>query len=201
MADERLFPATLMPDRDWWQALWPDPAAVLRKVGMKPGMRVVDLCCGDGHFTRTMCEWVESGETWALDIDAKLLQQAEQACKGQANFHSILGDARALPMRIDGVVDFVFMANTFHGVPDKAALSKAVHETLAPGGLFAIVNWYRLAREETTVLNQPRGPDTALRMQPEEVRAVVEPAGFALERLVDVGPYHYAAVFKQENTQ
>ena len=56
MPDERLFPATLMPDSDWWHALWPNPDAVLRNVGIKPGKRVVDLCCGDGHFTRPMCE-------------------------------------------------------------------------------------------------------------------------------------------------
>jgi len=46
MADKELFPATLMPDKDWWQALWPDPRAVLTAVGIEPGMQVVDLCCG-----------------------------------------------------------------------------------------------------------------------------------------------------------
>jgi hypothetical protein len=37
-------------------------------------------------------------------------------------------------------------------------------------------------------------------MEPEDVRAVVEPAGFVFERIVDVGPYHYGAIFtKPEN--
>jgi hypothetical protein len=47
------------------------------------------------------------------------------------------------------------------------------------------------------VLGQPRGPDTPLRMEPEDVRRVVEPAGFALSGIVDVGPYHYGAVFRK----
>ena len=38
------FPATTMPDANWWQALWPDPAKVLVEMGVEPGM-VVDLCC------------------------------------------------------------------------------------------------------------------------------------------------------------
>ena len=194
MNDDRLFPATIMPDSDWWHALWPDPEAVLRAVGIGPDMQVVDLCCGDGHFTKPMCQLVP-GKTWALDLDADLLGQAEQACRDHANFHSILGDARDLPARIRGPVDFVFIANTFHGVPDKTALSRAVRDALNEDGRFVIINWYRRPREETKVLDLPRGPDEELRMEPEDVRQVVEPAGFTLEKVVDVGPYHYGAIF------
>lgn len=195
MIANMLFPATVMPDKDWWQALWPDPEAVLRAVGIKPDMQVVDLCCGDGHFTRPMCQLVYPGTTWALDMDAALLRQAEQACQGNSNFHPVLGDARELPKLIGAPVDFVLIANTFHGVPDKTGLSRAVHQALKPGGRFAIINWYRRPREETTVLDHPRGPDTELRMEPDDVRQVVEPAGFTLDKVVDVGPYHYGAVF------
>lgn len=195
MNDDALFPYTIMPDKDWWQALWPDTEAVLRKVGIEPDMQVVDLCCGDGHFTKTMCQLVHPGKTWALDLDEDLLGQAERACQDNPNFHAILGDARELPKQIDEPVDFVFIANTFHGVPDKTGLSQAVHQVLKPDGRFAIINWYRRPREETTVLDQPRGPSTELRMEPEDVQQVVEPAGFKLEQVVDVGPYHYGAVF------
>lgn len=195
MQNGDLFPATLMPDKDWWQALWPDPEAVLRSVGIKPGMQVVDLCCGDGHFTRPMCQLVRPGKIWAVDLDAELLGQAEQTCQKNPNFHPVLGDARELPTQVSEPVDFVFIANTFHGVPDKTGLSQVVHQALKPGGRFAIVNWYRRPREETIVLDQPRGPDTELRMEPEDVRHVVEPAGFKLDKLIDVGPYHYGAVF------
>ena len=45
------FEGTGMPEPGWWEALWPDPAKVLRDVGVTPGMDVVDLCCGDGWFT------------------------------------------------------------------------------------------------------------------------------------------------------
>lgn len=195
MTDKRLFPATIMPDKDWWHALWPDPEAVLRAVGIGSGMEVVDLCCGDGHFTRPMCELVKTGKTWALDLNPELLGQAEQVCAQNPNFHAILGDARELPAQISARVDFVFIANTFHGVPDKTALAKAVHDVLKKDGRFAVINWYRRPREETKVLDQPRGPDMELRMEPDDVRRAVEPAGFTLEKVVDVGPFHYAAVF------
>ena len=195
MSDERLFPATIMPDKDWWHALWPNPETVLRTVGIEHNMDVVDLCCGDGHFTWPMCQLVDHGSIWALDLDATLLAEAEQACHDSPNFQAILGDARDLPERIGKPVDFVFIANTFHGVPDKTGLAEAVYSSLKEGGRFAVINWYRRPRDETRILDQPRGPDAALRMEPEDVRRVVEPAGFRLETVVDVGPYHYGAVF------
>lgn len=195
MNDDALFPATIMPDKDWWHALWPDPEAVLRSVGIGAGMNVVDLCCGDGHFTKPMCRLVHPGQTWAVDLDEVLLGQTRHSCEDNPNFHAILGDARELPKQVSEPVEFVFIANTFHGVPDKTALAKAAHQVLKMGGHFAIINWYRRPREETSVLGKPRGPSIDLRMEPEDVQQAVEPAGFKLERVVAVGPYHYGILF------
>jgi len=193
--NKHLFPATQMPDSDWWQALWPDPEGVLRILGIKAGMQVVDLCCGDGHFTGPMCKQVRPGNVYALDIDAGLLSQAGQTCREYENFHAILGDASELPILLPEPVDLVFIANTFHGVPDKTRLSGSAYEALKPEGRFIIVNWHKRPREETAVLGQPRGPRTELRMTPENVRQAVEPAGYKLDKVVEVGPYHYGAVF------
>jgi hypothetical protein len=89
------------------------------------------------------------------------------------------------------------MANAFHGVPDRTRLSRAVRETMKPAGLFAIVNWHQRPREETTVLGEPRGPKTELRMPPHETIAAVEAGGLKLRMLVEVPPYHYGVVFNR----
>ncbi len=93
-------------------------------------------------------------------------------------------------------MDYVLIANTFHGVPEKTAMARAVASVLNPGGQFAIVNWHPLPRKRTVVLNKPRGPKTQMRMSPDDVRVVVEPAGFMLERVVELPPFHYGAVFR-----
>lgn len=190
-----IFPATIMPDKDWWHALWPNPEVVLTMIGIEPNMDIVDLCCGNGHFTKPMCELVYPGKTWALEIDPELLKQCKLECKEFSNFQAILGDARQLAELIGEPIDYILVANTFHGVPDKPALVKAVHESLKPSGQFAVINWQHRPREETTVLDKPRGPDTELRMHPVDVQRIVEPMGFASNKVIDVGPYHYAAVF------
>lgn len=101
----------------------------------------------------------------------------------------------ALSRSIPAPVDYVLIANTFHGVPDKKALAREIAAALKPGGRFAIVNWYPIPREQTRVLDKPRGPGTELRMSPEQTHTAVEPAGFALEALVELPPYHYGAIF------
>lgn len=196
-AVKKFFPATAMPDRDWWAALWPDPEGVVRLLGVSPGTVVVDLCCGDGYFTAPLAQIVE-GNVYGVDIDPAMLEQtrAELERAGTTALDLIRADARDLPELLPGKVDYVLIANTFHGVPDKTAMARAVAAVLHPAGRFAVVNWRPLPRERTVVLNKPRGPKTEMRMSPEDVRSVVEPAGFALEQVVDLPPFHYGAVFR-----
>lgn len=190
------FQGTGMPDPDWWQALWPDPARILSEAGLAAGMRAIDLCAGDGWFTLPMAQL--AGEVFAIDIDAGLLAEARRRldAAGVTNARFIKGDAFNLARLVPAPMDFVFLGNAFHGVPDRRRLADAVRDSLAPEGLFAIVNWHAKPREETIVLGAPRGPATSLRLPPEETIAAVAPAGFILDRLVELPPYHYAAVFR-----
>ncbi|MBU2835060.1 class I SAM-dependent methyltransferase [Acidithiobacillus thiooxidans] len=199
MIQERLFPATGMPDRNWWQALWPDPDGVIKALGIKPGMTVVDLGCGYGYFTAAMARQVGAGHVIGFDLDPKMLDQAQLACEGMTNCEWLLGDAMELSRLAGAPADYVLIANTFHGAPNKTALAREVAAALKPNGRLAIVNWYPLPREETTVLDQPRGPSTPMRMSPKQICSVVEPAGFTLETPVELPPYHYGAVFVRAN--
>ncbi|MBK2957951.1 class I SAM-dependent methyltransferase [Enterobacter hormaechei] len=199
MIQDRLFPATGMPDRNWWHALWPDPDGVIKVLDIKPGMTVVDLGCGYGYFTAAIARRVEPGRVVGFDLDPEMLEQAQAACEGMANCNWLPGDAMELSRLLGAPADYVLIANTFHGVPDKTALAREVAMALKPGGRFAVVNWHPLPREETTVLDQPRGPSTELRMSPEQTRAIVEPAGFTLETLIELPPYHYGAIFVRPN--
>ena len=190
------FEGTEMPDAGWWEALWPDPARVLAESRLAAGMAAVDLCAGNGWFTLHMARIAR--RVAAIDIDGKLLESARLRLDeaGVTNCQFLVADAYDLAALVTEPVEFVFMANAFHGVPDQARLCKVVAGILSPGGLFAIVNWHRRPRQETTVLGAARGPKTELRMSPQDVQAIVEPSGFTLTRVAEVGPYHYSAIFK-----
>lgn len=195
-----LFPATSMPDRDWWTALWPDPTRVLAQLGIEASMSVLDLCCGDGYFSASLAKLVR-GKVHALDLDPAMIAKAraEVARQGASVLCWLNADARDITGLLHEQVDYVLMANTFHGVPDAAALVSAVGSVLRPSGLFGIVNWHALPRERTTVLGQPRGPQTELRLSPETVADIVEPEGFRRIRLVELPPYHYGMVFERRD--
>ncbi|PIO44958.1 methyltransferase [Phyllobacterium zundukense] len=191
-----------MPDRDWWAVLWPDPEGMLRRIGVQPEMTVLDLCCGDGYFTAPLARLV-GGRVYALDIDPLMIDQAkaEVARQGASVLKWICADAREVARLLPEPVDYVLMANTFHGVPDQPCLARAVRTLLRPQGVFCIVNWHAAAREETPVLGKPRGPGTDMRMSPDAVRTVVEPEGFRTARPVELPPYHYAAIFAQSSDE
>jgi protein-L-isoaspartate O-methyltransferase len=192
------FQGTEMPTAGWWEALWPDPAGVLAKVGLQPGMDVIDLCSGDGWFTLQIAKIAR--QVTAIDIDANLLEVARHRLteNGIRNCKFISGDAFDIA-KLATPSDFVFMANAFHGVPDCAWLAQAVKSALKPGGHFAIVNWHKGPCEETTILGEPRGPKTELRMSPEETIKLVESGGLKCTSIVEVPPYHYGAVFQRTN--
>jgi ubiquinone/menaquinone biosynthesis C-methylase UbiE len=189
-----------MPPAGWWEALWPDPAAVLASVGIKPGMEVIDLCSGDGWFTFQIAKVAR--HVVAIDIDRQMLDAARLrlAESDVTNCDFIAGDAYDLTRLWPRPVDFVFMANAFHGVPDRERLARSVFNALKLGGRFAIVNWHARPREQTTILGEPRGPKTELRIGPKVVKLAVESAGLKLADLVEIAPYHYAAVFEKKAT-
>lgn len=197
METDRLFPATGMPDQDWWQALWPDPEDTLRKMGVTEAMTVIDLCCGDGHFTAPLAG-IAAGKLYGVDLDPDMLEKTRDALSRQgAQARALIcADARDLAQVVPEPVDYIFVANTFHGVPDKRGFAESVAGALKPGGKLGIVNWHPLDRETTQVLGKPRGPKTALRMAPETVRQIVQPAGLKAMLELDLPPFHYGIVFE-----
>lgn len=191
------FEGTEMPTAGWWEALWPDPAGVLAKVGVKPGMDVIDLCSGDGWFTLQIAKLAR--HVVAIDIDRALLDVARHRLTegGVTNCDFVVGDAYDIARLWPRQVDFVFMANAFHGVPDPPRLARSVRDALKPSGRFAIVNWHPKPREETTILGEPRGPKTELRMSPDQTIKATQADGLKFAALVDVPPYHYGVVFER----
>ncbi|SFR61678.1 Methyltransferase domain-containing protein [Halogeometricum rufum] len=196
-----MFENTRQPDWDWWETLWPEPKAVLRRVGIDAGQSVADVGSGNGYFTLPLSEVVGDEPVYAVDIDEALLDELSTRADARdcANVRCLHGDARNLPDVLPEPVDVVLVANTFHGVERQAEFARLARESLRPGGRFVVVNWHDLPRAETTVDGEPRGPPEDLRMSVAETREVFS-AAFDDRETVDLPPYHYAVVGRNEST-
>lgn len=194
------FQNTRQPDWDWWGKLWPTPGATLRRLGITAGMRLVEVGCGNGYFALPAARITDPATVYALDLDEVLLDELAHlaAQQGIENIVPIHGDARALPRHLPDPVDGVLLANTFHGIEDKAGFVQQAFDALRSEGRLVIVNWHDLPRETTTVAGNPRGPPTELRMLPDETKAIVQDAAdFTMYQHVDLPPYHYGLLFER----
>ncbi|MFU8866864.1 class I SAM-dependent methyltransferase [Natronococcus sp.] len=196
-----LFRNTSQPDWDWWGKLWPTPGATLRRLGIDREAPVAEVGSGDGYFALPAARIVAPAPVYAVDLEPDLLAALEDVAsmQGIENVHTIRGDARDLDKILPEPVETVLLANAFHGVDDRERLLEAVANSLRPGGSFVVVNWVDRPREETTLAGEPRGPPTELRVGPDETReAVLEGGDFAVDRTVELPPYHYGLVFDRE---
>ncbi|WP_158056784.1 class I SAM-dependent methyltransferase [Halorussus halophilus] len=194
------FQNTGLPDWDWWGKLWPAPSETLRELGISSGTTVAEVGCGNGYFALPAARITAPEPVYALELDETLADELTSLADLQdvENVEPIVGDARSLARHLPETVDFVLLANVFHGVGNTAGLVEQAFDSLDSGGRFAVVNWHDMPREATTVAGSPRGPPTDLRMTPEETEsAVLEAADFTLQRQVELPPYHYALLFER----
>ncbi|QLD86466.1 class I SAM-dependent methyltransferase [Natronomonas halophila] len=194
------FQNTGQPDWDWWGRLWPTPGETLRRLGVESDQSLAEVGSGNGYFALPAARITAPGTVYAIDLDESLLAELEALADRQGidNVETLCCDARALTDGLPEAVDTVLLANAFHGISDPEAFAAEAFEALAPGGRFLVVNWQDRPRTETTVLGEPRGPPTELRVSPSETRAIIEDAApFSTARRVELPPYHYALCFER----
>jgi len=100
-------------------------------LGLRPGDRVLDLCCGNG---RHMVHLIEQGaRVIGLDYSPDLLGLARQAIGTAA---LVRGDMRRLPFRraFDAVVNFFTSFGYFLAPEDNYDVLRGMSKALKPGG-------------------------------------------------------------------
>ena len=111
------------------QPFW-DLAALVEPV---PGMRIVDLGCGDGRLTVALHERLQARQTVGVDSSPAMLDEAQAHAGAAVSFQD--GDIGAWQ---GADVDLVFANAALQWVPDHAAVLARWRDALASGGQLAV---------------------------------------------------------------
>jgi SAM-dependent methyltransferase len=113
------------------------------------GASVLDLGCGVGHAVRVAARAFPRSEFTGLDIDPQAIDAARApADSGNARF--VVGDAAELTGQYDVIMAF----DAIHDQKDPAEVLRRVRASLAPGGVFVMVD----AKFSTAVENNVGDP-------------------------------------------
>ncbi|MYW32630.1 class I SAM-dependent methyltransferase [Streptomyces sp. SID2119] len=107
-----------------------------------PPRRIVDLGCGTGTGTFALLDRFPEAHITAVDTSAAHLQRLrEKACArgAEGRVRTVQADLDAVGWPDLGTPDLVWASASMHHMADPDRALKAVHDLLAPGGLFAVV--------------------------------------------------------------
>lgn len=147
---QRAMNATLLPkiyEKAWRPLLFTaftgrttaaEEALMLRRLGPRPGERMLDIACGPGNTTRRLADHAgKDGLVVGLDFAPGMLARAVADTKAD-NVAYVRGDALALPFP-DETFDVVSCFGALYMIEDPAAALAEMARVLAPGGRVCVL--------------------------------------------------------------
>ena len=125
---------------------------LLRRMGLKDGLDVLDLACGPGVITRLIAESHPSCRVTAMDLNEALLEQAktEAAAVGLKAIDFVRGDVYQPPLPAASF-DFIYARLLFQHLDQPIRALDQVRRLLKPGGRLCIMDidddWLTLVPE------------------------------------------------------
>lgn len=113
----------------------------MNELPLASDMRVLDLACGDGFYTRRIAQRLGSGGAiTGVDNNLTYLSEArdEASCQaGAAKIDFVAASFDRLPFS-DGSFDFVWCAQSLYSLPDPVVAIGHMARVLRPGGLVVV---------------------------------------------------------------
>ncbi|KAF3055756.1 Cycloartenol-C-24-methyltransferase 1 [Daldinia childiae] len=119
--------------------------SVAKDIGLKPGMKVLDLGCGRGRVAAHMTSFSGAHVT-GLNIDANQIAQARE-WNDQCGFSNefVVHDQNDLPLPFaDESFDAFYEIQALSLCKDPSASFKEIYRVLKPGAKFSLLDWVSL---------------------------------------------------------
>ncbi len=168
------------------------PSEVLKQLGLKPGMVVCDMGCGNGYYSLMMAEAVKpGGKVLAVDIQQEMLHllQLRSEEREVQNIEPILSTV-VDPKLPKGVVDLLIMVDVYHEFSHPQQMLAGIRDSLKPDGLVALLE-YR--EEDRTVPIKPLH-----KMSKRQILREYSANGFRLAKQFDGLPWQHLMFFERD---
>lgn len=165
------------------------PSQVLPQLGLKPGMTVCDMGCGNGFYSIEMAKLIAPGNVLAVDIQPEMLHLLKLRCDEAKidNVKPLLGTV-VDPQLAENSIDMVLMVDVYHEFSHPDQMMAAVRKSLKPGGLVALLEY----REE-----DPRVPiKPEHKMSKKQILKEYKANGFRLAKEYDELPWQHLMFFE-----
>src|SRR5262249_43538052 len=119
--------------------MYPTSAALVDRLGLRDGMRCLDVGCGGGDMSVELARRVApNGTVIAVDMDATEIEVAPRGAKerGIVNLEFRVGDVRELAGGPE--FDLLYARFLLTHLSDPAAALEAFYDVLRPGGVVAV---------------------------------------------------------------
>ena len=113
---------------------------ILTRLGLAPGMKMLDVGCGPGRIAIPAAELVgHEGEVVALDIQPAMLKmlEARAVARGLSNLHMVLGGI-GQGLLASNTFDRAILVTVLGEIPDRHAALREIFAALKSGGILSV---------------------------------------------------------------
>lgn len=181
-----------------------DSDEIISELNLKGNEVFMDAGCGDGHIAiKVVEEYLPNGTVYAVDAYDASIEDMETYKKENniENLFNIEADiTKGIPGVEDESIDVVLMVNVFHGFKASRTMDEAIDEfarIIKSDGKIAIMDY--------KAWEVPKGPPTAFRSTPQELKEIFANHGLKMTYLneeigedIPQGKSHYFIVFQKE---
>ena len=164
-------------------------SVVMDNLGIRPGMTVCDMGCGNGYYALKLARMVgPEGRVLCVDIQPKMLELLREraAAAGITNIEPILGTATD-PRLPDESIDLILCVDVYHEFSHPEPMLQAMRRSLAKDGRLVLLEY----RAE-----DPKVPIKKLhKMSKAQILKELVPNGFRLVGQFDELPWQHMMSF------
>lgn len=161
------------------------PGDTLLKLGYREGTSFADIGCGTGLFTIPAAEIGGNARIFAIDVSSEMLEEVAKKSteRGLRNIETVRSTDYDFCLA-DLSADFILICAVLHEIDDKPRFLGEALRICGKSGKIAVIEF-----NET---DAGCGPPPDMRLRPEQVKALLQDAGFTDIEETPVGTAFYA---------